>query len=76
MTSNDNTLLKPKTTGQTSHNAELQALVDAVQKVADVPFQVRLSEALAKRVKVHCANNGLTHKQIVTEALEAYLIKV
>ena len=69
------TLLKPKTTEQT-HNAELQTLVDAVQKVAEVPFQVRLSEALVKRVKIHCVNHGLTHKKIVTEALEAYLMKV
>jgi predicted DNA binding CopG/RHH family protein len=75
MTTKKSNLLKPKTTAKTSHNSELQALVDAVQKVADVPFQVRLSETLAKRVKVYAANNGLNHKQIVTEALEAYLAK-
>lgn len=66
-------LLKPKAQTKPSHNSDLQMLVDAVQKVAEVPFQVRLSEDLATQVKVFCAKNKLSHKQVVTEALEAYL---
>lgn len=66
-------LLKPKATAKTSHNPDLQMLVDAVQKVSEVPFQVRLNEDLATRVKVYCAQSKLTHKQLVTAALEAYL---
>jgi hypothetical protein len=34
---------------------------------------VRLSEDLATKVKVFCAQNKLSHKQVVTEALLAYL---
>lgn len=68
-------LLKPKAQTQASHNVGQKALVDAVQKVVEVPFQVRLNEELATRVKVHCAKTKLTHKQLVTAALEAYLPK-
>ena len=56
-----------------SHNPDLQTLVNAVQKSGEVPFQVRLSEDLATKVKVFCAQNKLSHKQVVTEALLAYL---
>jgi predicted DNA binding CopG/RHH family protein len=75
MTTKKTTLLKAKTKEQPSHNTDLQELRKSVQKVADVPFQVRLSETLAKRVKMYAASNGVNHKQIVTEALEAYLAK-
>ena len=66
-------LLKPKAQKNTSHNPDLQTLVDAVQKSVEVPFQVRLNEDLATKVKVFCAANSLSHKQVVTEALTAYL---
>jgi hypothetical protein len=66
-------LLKPKATHTASHNPDLQTLVDAVQKTREVPFQVRLSEDLATKVKVFCAQNKISHKQAVTEALMAYL---
>ena len=66
-------LLKPKATTKASHNPALQTLVDAVQKTAEVPFQVRISEDLATRVKVFCAQNKLSHKQIVANALVAYM---
>jgi hypothetical protein len=66
-------LLKPKATHTASHNPDLQTLVDAVQKTGEVPFQVRLSENLATKVKVFCAQNKISHKQAVTEALTAYL---
>ena len=66
-------LLKPKATHTASHNPDLQTLVDAVQKTGEVPFQVRLSEDLATKVKVFCVQNKLSHKQVVTEALLAYL---
>ena len=66
-------LLKPKATHSASHNPDLQTLVDAVQKTGEVPFQVRLSEDLATKVKVFCAQNKISHKQAVTEALTAYL---
>jgi hypothetical protein len=62
---------KPKTTA--SHNQDLQNLVDKVQKENDVPFQVRLGEDLATRVKVFSAQKKLTHKEIVTQALELFL---
>jgi hypothetical protein len=61
---------KPKTT--TSHNQDLQSLVDKVQK-NDVPFQVRLDKELAKRVRLFSADSDLTHKEIVTQALELFL---
>jgi len=66
-------LLKPKAQTKTSHNPDLQTLVDAVQKVAEIPFQVRLNEDLATRVKMYCVTSKLTHKQLVTVALEEYL---
>ena len=66
-------LLKPKATHSASHNPDLQTLVDAVQKTGEVPFQVRLSEDLATKVKVFCVQNKISHKQAVTEALTAYL---
>ena len=66
-------LLKPKAQTKTSHNPDLQTLVDAVQKVAEIPFQVRLNEDLATRVKMYCVTSKLTHKQFVTVALEEYL---
>jgi uncharacterized protein YqgV (UPF0045/DUF77 family) len=66
-------LLKPKATHTASHNPDLQTLVGAVQKVEEVPFQVRLSEDLATQIKVYCAKNKISHKQAVTEALTAYL---
>lgn len=66
-------LLKPKAQTKTSHNPDLQTLVDAVQRSTEVPFQVRLREDLATRVKVFCARNNISHKQVVTEALTAYL---
>ena len=66
-------LLKPKAATKASHNPDLQTLVDAVQKTADVPFQVRISEDLATRVKVFCAHNKLSHKQLVTNALVVYM---
>jgi uncharacterized protein YPO0396 len=66
-------LLKPKAQTKTSHNPDLQTLVDAVQKVAEVPFQVRLNEDLATRVKIYCVTRKITHKQLVTAALEAYV---
>ena len=50
-------------------------LMDAVKKVAEVPFQVRLNEDLATRVKIYCVTSKLTHKQLVTAALEAYLLE-
>jgi hypothetical protein len=66
-------LLKPKAQTTTSHNPNLSTLVNEVKKVAEVPFQVRLNEDLATQVKVFCAKNKLSHKQVVTVALEAYL---
>jgi len=66
-------LLKPKAAKTASHNPDLQTLVDAVQKTGEVPFQVRLNEDLATKVKVFCAQNKISHKQAVTEALTAYL---
>ena len=66
-------LLKPKAQTKTSHNPDLQTLVDAVQKVAEIPFQVRLNEDLATLVKMYCVTSKLTHKQFVTVALEEYL---
>lgn len=66
-------LLKPKATTKVSHNPDLQTLVDAVQKTVEVPFQVRISEDLATKVKVFCAQNKLSHKQLVTDALVAYM---
>lgn len=66
-------LLKPKAKETASHNPDLQTLVDAVQKAGEVPFQVRLSEDLATKVKVFCAQNKLSHKQVVIEALTAHL---
>jgi predicted DNA binding CopG/RHH family protein len=68
-------LLKPKAQTKPSHNTGLQNLVDAVQKVPEVPLQVRLSEDLATRVKVYCAKNKITHKQLITSALEQFLPK-
>ncbi|MEI7590638.1 MAG: hypothetical protein WCJ49_04940 [Deltaproteobacteria bacterium] len=65
--------MKPKAQTKTSHNPDLQTLVDAVQKVAEIPFQVRLNEDLATRVKMYCVTSKLTHKQLVTVALEEYL---
>ncbi len=58
---------------EVSLNPDLQTLVDAVQKTADVPFQVRISEDLATKVKVFWAQNKLSHKQLVTNALVAYM---
>lgn len=66
-------LLKPKAKNTTSHNPDLHTLVGEVQKIEEVPFQVRLNESLATRIKVYCAKNKISHKQAVTEALTAYL---
>lgn len=66
-------LLKAKPRSARSHNSELPALIEKVQAEKEVPFQVRLGESLAKRVKVYSAQSGKTHKQLVTAALETYL---
>lgn len=66
-------LLKAKSTSTPSHNKAIAEVLDKVQAEAEVPFQVRLSESLAKRVKVHSAQSDKSHRIIVAEALEAYL---
>jgi hypothetical protein len=66
-------LLKAKSKSTPSHNKAIAEVLDKVQAEAEVPFQVRLSESLAKRVKVYSAHSDKSHKVIVTEALEAYL---
>jgi hypothetical protein len=66
-------LLKPKAKNSASHNPAITELVEKVQAEADIPFQVRLPESLAKRVKVYSADSGITHKNIVMEALQIYL---
>ena len=68
-------LLKAKPRSAPSHNADLPALIEKVQAEKEIPFQVRLGETLATRVKVYSAKSGKTHKQLVTEALESYLVK-
>jgi hypothetical protein len=67
------TLLKAKPTSVPSHNKSITDVLDKVQAETEVPFQVRLSESLAKRVKVYSAQSDMSHKMIVTEALESYL---
>jgi predicted DNA binding CopG/RHH family protein len=66
-------LLKAKAKASVSHNPAITELVNKVQAEADIPFQVRLPESLAKRVKVYSAESGATHRTIVMEALEAYM---
>lgn len=68
-------LLKAKPRSAPSHNADLPALIEKVQAEKEIPFQVRLGETLATRVKVYSATSGKTHKQLVTEALESYLVR-
>jgi predicted DNA-binding protein len=67
------TLLKAKSTSTPSHNKAIADVLDKVQAETEVPFQVRLSESLAKRVKVYSAQTNKSHKMIATEALEAFL---
>jgi hypothetical protein len=69
------TLLKAKPKTAVSHNKAIAAIVEKVQSEDEVPFQVRLPMGLAKRVKLYSAENGESHKTIVTKALEAYLSK-
>ena len=66
-------LLKAKPRSAPSHNADLPALIEKVQAEKEIPFQVRLGETLATRVKVYSATSGETHKTIVSEALAEYL---
>jgi hypothetical protein len=66
-------LLKAKTSTATSHNAALPNLLAETRKKETVPFQVLLDKDLAIRVKVFGAENGKSHKRIVTEALTRYL---
>ena len=68
-------LLKAKPRSAPSHNADLPALIEKVQAEKEIPFQVRLGETLATRVKIYSAKSGKTHKQLVTEALESYLVR-
>jgi hypothetical protein len=68
-----NKLLAAKQKKTSTHNTDLQDLVDKVQKEKSVPFQVLLNEDLATRVKIFSATNKLTHKEIVTLALEKFL---
>lgn len=68
-------LLKAKPRSAPSHNADLPALIEKVQAEKEIPFQVRLGEALATRVKVYSAKSGKTHKQLVSDALEMLLSK-
>jgi predicted DNA binding CopG/RHH family protein len=66
-------LLKAKAKASVSHNPAITELVNKVQAEADIPFQVRLPESLAKRVKVYSAERGLSHKEMVIQALNLYL---
>ena len=68
-------LLKAKPQSTPSHNKAMPEILEKVQAESEIPFQVRLSESLAKRVKVYSAQSGATHKTIVSEALAAYLDK-
>lgn len=68
-------LLKAKPQSTPSHNKAMAEILDKVQAEGEIPFQVRLPESLAKRVKVYSAQSGATHKAIVSEALETYLTK-
>ena len=75
MTTKPTKLLKAKPRGAPSHNADLPALMEKVQAEKEIPFQVRLGETLATRVKVYSAQSGKTHKQLVSDALESFLSK-
>ena len=66
-------LLKAKPSNAPSHNPDISTLMEKTKGGETVPFQVLLDKGLAVRVKVFSAKNGKSHKQIVTEALTAYL---
>jgi hypothetical protein len=73
MTTKTSRLLKAKAKSSASHNPEISQLVGQMQAEPEIPFQVKLPESLAKRVKIYSVESNMTHKQMVIEALEAYL---
>jgi hypothetical protein len=73
MSTKPSRLLKAKHADSQSHNRDIGALVGQLQAENEIPFQVKLPESLAIKVKVFCASNKTTHKDLVKAALEAYL---
>jgi hypothetical protein len=66
-------LLKAKPKSSPTHNKAMSEILDKVQAEPEIPFQVRLPESLAKRVKVCGAVIGKSNKDMVIEALTEYV---
>jgi predicted DNA binding CopG/RHH family protein len=48
--------------------------VEAQAKLGKEPMNIRIDSGLKQRLKVHCAANGITMQDFLTEALENALM--
>lgn len=48
--------------------------VEAPEKLGKEPMNIRIDSRLKQRLKVHCAANGITMQEFLTEALENALM--